>query len=187
MSLEPLNNDQKLLRKLSRRRKREHRDAQRDWFSGGQRGRIEQLECRVLLSASLNVTTQPPSTITAGQPFGLAVTVENADGTVNTSYNGSVTVGDGNGYTLGGTLSVNAINGVATFSGLTEDTAGANTWTPTPAGCRPLTRAILRSRRHRRRSCPTPSLPVSSPMRRSARRLLPKTSSATSTRHLAVT
>ena len=31
---------------------------------------------------------------------------------------------DDYGYTLGGTLTVNAVNGVATFSGLTEGTAG---------------------------------------------------------------
>ena len=42
---------------------------------------------------------------------------------MDTSFNGSVTVADAYGYTLGGTLTVNAVNGVATFSGLTEDTA----------------------------------------------------------------
>jgi hypothetical protein len=35
---------------------------------------------------------------------------------VNTSFNGSITVADYYGYTLGGTLTVNAVNGVATFS-----------------------------------------------------------------------
>ncbi len=73
------------------------------------------------------VTTQPPSSITAGQDFGLTVTVEDGFGDVVTSYNGPVTISLGNnpgGGSLGGTLSVNAVNGVATFSELTLDTAG---------------------------------------------------------------
>lgn len=72
----------------------------------------------------LAITTNPPATAPAGAPFGMVVTAENSDGTVNTSFNGSVTVSDYGGSMLGGNTTVNAINGIATFTGLTEGTAG---------------------------------------------------------------
>ena len=70
------------------------------------------------------VTTPPPSTITAGAPFGLTVTV------LDTSYDGNVSLSlsnytGGNGiFTLNGTVTQPAVSGVATFSGLTLDQAG---------------------------------------------------------------
>ena len=77
----------------------------------------------------LVATTQPPARVTAGTPFGLTVTAENADGSVNTSFNGNVTIAlidfDENSATLGGTVTVTAANGVAAFSGLTLDQAGS--------------------------------------------------------------
>src|SRR5262249_39599577 len=69
----------------------------------------------------LVVTQQPPSSVTAGSPFGLTVTAEDGSGNPITSFNGTVTVGLANnpgGTTLGGTLTATASNGVATFSGL---------------------------------------------------------------------
>ena len=66
----------------------------------------------------LVVTTEPPADVTAGAAFGLVVKAENADGGVNTSFDGSVTVSEGYLGELGGTTTVNAVNGVATFSGL---------------------------------------------------------------------
>jgi choice-of-anchor C domain-containing protein len=75
----------------------------------------------------LVVTAQPPGSVTAGSGFGLTVAAEDSSGHVETSYNGTVTVALSNnpsGATLGGTLSVTAQNGVATFSGLTLDKAG---------------------------------------------------------------
>ena len=72
----------------------------------------------------LVVTTQPPTTVTAGVPFGLIVTAENGDGSTNTSFQDNVSVFSADGNSLGGTLTVAAVNGVATFSGLTETTAG---------------------------------------------------------------
>ena len=68
----------------------------------------------------LVVTTQPPSTITAGSSFGLVVKAEDGLGNVDTNFNGSVSVDSEDGYPLGGTLTVTAVNGVATFSGLTK-------------------------------------------------------------------
>ncbi len=72
------------------------------------------------------VTTQPPGSVTAGAGFGLTVTAEDGSGNVVSSFDGTVTVALSNnpgGATLGGTLTVTAQSGVATFSGLTLDTA----------------------------------------------------------------
>jgi len=74
------------------------------------------------------VTQQQPSSVTAGSPFGLTVEAENNSGNLISSFNGTVTValasnpGDA---TLGGTLSVQASGGVATFSGLTINKTGS--------------------------------------------------------------
>jgi parallel beta-helix repeat protein len=78
-------------------------------------------------ATQLVVTTQPPSSITAGNSFSVVVDAETANGTVATSFTGSVTIALANnptGGTLNGTLTVTAVNGVATFSGLTLDKAG---------------------------------------------------------------
>ena len=76
----------------------------------------------------LAITTAPPASLTANNPFGLTVSVEDGFGNVATGYSGSVTLSlssnPGSG-TLQGTTSVNAVNGVATFSGLSLNTAGS--------------------------------------------------------------
>ena len=76
----------------------------------------------------LVVTTQPPASVTAGAGFGLTVTAEDKSGDVLSSFEGPVTVGlatNPGGATLGGTLTMTAQSGVATFSGLTIDTVGS--------------------------------------------------------------
>jgi hypothetical protein len=73
----------------------------------------------------LVVTTQPPGTVTAGQAFGMTVKAEDAFGTVDTHFSGSVTVSVAGGGTVSGTATVNAVNGVATFTNLQVDQAGA--------------------------------------------------------------
>ena len=73
-------------------------------------------------ATKLVVLTQPPSTIPENSSFGLSVVAEDALNNVDTAYTGVVVVALGNNPafdTLGGTLAVNAVNGVATFSGLT--------------------------------------------------------------------
>ena len=73
------------------------------------------------------VTSQPPSSITAGTPFNLTVTAEDGSGNLESSFNGSFTVtlvAGPSGGTLYGTLTVTASQGVATF-GLTILKAGA--------------------------------------------------------------
>ena len=76
----------------------------------------------------LVVTSEPPSTNAAGTPFGLVVKAESSDGTIDTSFSGDVTIAiqdNTYGAALGGTITLAAINGVATFAGLTLDQAGS--------------------------------------------------------------
>ncbi len=75
------------------------------------------------------ITTAPPGSVTAGAAFGLTATARDAVGNTATGFTGPVTVavvaGSGiTGATLGGTTTVNAVAGVANFTGLTLDSAG---------------------------------------------------------------
>jgi hypothetical protein len=74
-------------------------------------------------ATQLVVSTDPPSGLAAGGSFGLVVAVEDSFGNLASGFNGSVTIANSNGAALGGTLTVTAVNGVATFSGLSEDQA----------------------------------------------------------------
>jgi streptogramin lyase len=77
------------------------------------------------------VVTAAPTGVVAGQGFGLTVTAEYGSGIVDPLFNGSVTISlanapTGGSSTLGGThLTVTAVDGVATFSGLSLDKAVA--------------------------------------------------------------
>ena len=78
-------------------------------------------------ATQLVVTTQPPASVVIGGGFGLTVSAEDASGNLATSFNGDVTITLGNnigGGTLGGVLNVSAVNGVATFTGLSLDETG---------------------------------------------------------------
>ncbi len=75
----------------------------------------------------LVLATPPPSELTAGAGFGLVVDAKDDEGHIVTTYNSTVTValaGGPGGASLEGTVTVTANEGVATFSGLTQDTAG---------------------------------------------------------------
>ena len=72
------------------------------------------------------MTTPPPNIYTPGVGFGLTVSVEDSSGNVDSSFNGSVTAtlfgsGPDAVQLVGGPVSVTAVNGVATFTGLTLD------------------------------------------------------------------
>ena len=74
------------------------------------------------------VTAQPPSSVIAGDSFGVVVAAENPQGGVDPAFNGTMTIAlDANpgGSTLGGTLTVTAYHGVAVFDGLTLDQPGS--------------------------------------------------------------
>jgi hypothetical protein len=75
----------------------------------------------------LAVISQLPSSVTAGNPFALTVAAEDGSGNVESSFNGLLTVAleaGPHGGLLSGDTTMEAVNGVATFSNLTLDTAG---------------------------------------------------------------
>ena len=87
-------------------------------------------------ATQLAVTTEPPNTVTAGSGFGLVVTAEDGNGNLDATYNGNVTLaiqGNPAGAALGGTVTATAVNGVATFTGLTLNALDAS-YTLTAAG-----------------------------------------------------
>jgi len=94
-------------------------------YTGGYSGNGTVFE--VTAADSLVVTAQPPSTVVAGAPFEVTVAVEGADGKPDPNYNGTVSISLANnpgGATLGGTLTVQANQGVANFPDLTLDQPG---------------------------------------------------------------
>ena len=75
----------------------------------------------------LAVTSPLPSGVTAGTPFTLTVAAEDGSGNLESSFNGLLTVAleaGPHGGLLSGDTTMEAVNGVATFSNLTLDTAG---------------------------------------------------------------
>jgi hypothetical protein len=86
------------------------------------------------------VAAQPPASVPVNSGFGLTVAVEDGHGNVATSFTGNVTIAlaaNPGGSTLGGTLTVPAVNGVATFSGLTLTQPGAGYTLRVTAGTLP--------------------------------------------------
>src|SRR5579871_940108 len=78
-------------------------------------------------ASQLIFTAQPGSAASGGTISAVTVTAEDANGNVVTGYTGNVTISIGtnpSSGTLGGTLTVAAVNGVATFSDLSIDKAG---------------------------------------------------------------
>ena len=78
-------------------------------------------------ASQLVVTAQPPNPATAGNPFAVDVAAEDLNGNIDTTFTGNVTLSLGNGpdgASLGGTVQVAAVNGIAHFSNLTLDRAG---------------------------------------------------------------
>jgi hypothetical protein len=78
-------------------------------------------------SEHLLVTAQPPASLTAGSVFGLTVSAYDQSGSLDTSFQGTVTLAiasNPGGSVLGGTLTATAQNGVITFSDLTLNRSG---------------------------------------------------------------
>jgi hypothetical protein len=94
------------------------------------------------LPAQLSMAQQA-TTGTAGQTLGaVTVDVEDANGNVLTTDNSNVTLAIATGpagATLGGTVTVAAVNGAATFNDLTLGAAGAYTLTASDAALTPAT------------------------------------------------
>src|SRR5262249_415505 len=81
-------------------------------------------------ATQLTVSIQPPATVAAGNPFNLVAAARDPAGNIDPNFNGTVTLAIQNnpsGTTLGGTVSVQAVNGVATFpNNLTLNATGSN-------------------------------------------------------------
>ena len=76
----------------------------------------------------LVITQQPPATVKVSSPFAMRASIEDAYGNLVTTASGTVAVALANnptGATLGGTLSVTASQGVASFTGLTINKVGS--------------------------------------------------------------
>jgi streptogramin lyase len=110
------------------------------WFTDNGTGAIGVATVNQTPITHLVVTQQPPASLTAGGPFGLTVQVEDSSNNPVTSFYGTVTVGlasNPGGTTLGGTVTVAASGGVATFSGLTL-TQAASGYTLYVSGSGPI-------------------------------------------------
>jgi hypothetical protein len=109
--------------------------------SGGKTGTAS-VTVTARVATKLAFSTQPGTSNTTGTVFGTApvVSVEDAGGNTVTAANNSITLvitgGTGtSGAVLSGTATVNAVNGVATFSGLSINLAGTGyTLTATASG-----------------------------------------------------
>ena len=93
------------------------------WFTDGS-GAIG-----VVADTHLVATAQPPTDASVNSPFGITATVEYTSGVVDEAFSGNVTIAlannpGGSRSALGGSVTVAAVNGVATFSGLTLNIAG---------------------------------------------------------------
>jgi hypothetical protein len=81
-------------------------------------------------SLQITVTSPPPLKMQLGETFGLTVAVDFDSGGVDTGYDGTVSLGLVSATAAGagalvGTTSVTAVNGVATFNGLSLVDAGS--------------------------------------------------------------
>ena len=78
-------------------------------------------------ASNIKVVNRPPSGIGRGAFVGLVADAYNPYGNLATSFNSPVTVSLASGSvgTLNGTLTVTAVNGVATFTGLSDDASGS--------------------------------------------------------------
>jgi uncharacterized repeat protein (TIGR03803 family) len=96
--------------------------------------------------ATKAVITSQPTTVTAGVSQSVSVSLENALGGIDINNSSSVTLsvasGPG-GATIGGTLTVSAVNGVAAFSGLSFTKAGTYTVTATDGSLTPATTSTI--------------------------------------------
>ncbi len=78
-------------------------------------------------ASQLVVTGEPPATVSAGAAFIVIVAIEDAEGNTVTTFDGNVAIAIANNpgsSTLGGTLTLTASSGVASFSGLTLNKVG---------------------------------------------------------------
>jgi hypothetical protein len=78
-------------------------------------------------ATALTITAQPPTTVKAGQAFGVAVSAVDSTGAVVTDFTEAVALRASGPGTLSGASSVAAVAGVASFTGLAVDKPGTYT------------------------------------------------------------
>ncbi|MHC5543782.1 hypothetical protein ACYOEI_36610, partial [Singulisphaera rosea] len=80
------------------------------------------------LPPQLTIRTPPPSSVQTGRSFSLSVIAKDVNGNQDQKFSGPVTLSlaanPGNGM-LSGTLTVNAVYGIATFTGLSLNKSGS--------------------------------------------------------------
>jgi uncharacterized repeat protein (TIGR03803 family) len=79
-------------------------------------------------ASQLVVTTRPSSPVEAGSSFAVVITAEDGQGNTDADFNGEVTFSlttNSNGAVSTQTVTVQAVDGVATFNNLTAEVAGA--------------------------------------------------------------
>lgn len=93
------------------------------------------------------VVIAAPSSVTVGTAFGLQVAAEDPYGNIDGTFGGTVSLSmatNPNIADLGGTLSATAVDGVATFSGLTLDATGpGESLSATTAGLASATTGLI--------------------------------------------
>ena len=85
------------------------------------------IQTTTLPATQLAFSSPPPASVVANATFGLTVTALDVTGKAASSFNGPITLSlstNPGGATLHGLLTVNAVNGIATFAGLTLDRLG---------------------------------------------------------------
>ncbi len=78
-------------------------------------------------ATALSVYVQPPTSVSAGKAFQVEIAARDAEGNVATSFTGKVTIAlasNPGSATLGGTLTVSAVKGLANFTNLTLNQIG---------------------------------------------------------------
>ena len=102
-----------------------------DNFTGSNSGQFNETITTPVVSGAathLAFAQQPPLTVIAGHALApMVVNLLNASGQIDTTNNSNVTIVISNGATLRGTLTVAAVHGVATFTGLSATKAGSFT------------------------------------------------------------
>jgi hypothetical protein len=91
-------------------------------------GRVGSFTVKIY-SGSLSVTAEPQGSVAAGTGFGLTVQAKDNQGQIISNFNEDVSLSVSNGQgpgTLHGTVTVTAVNGIATFSGLSIQQAGSD-------------------------------------------------------------
>jgi hypothetical protein len=88
----------------------------------------------------LAITTPPPGAVTVDTPINLTVAAQDAAGNIDPTFNGNVTLSS---EALGGSVTVNAVNGIATFARVSLARAVVSSLQATSTGLSPAAAPIV--------------------------------------------